>query len=282
MEFYLSILKKLKSAQKQQNDIMLISEYFQGKFSLIKNFDLMTVSLSSKEEQEIITFVDKYCQSDYPIQYFVGFELFGGLKIKVNQDVLIPRMETEEVVWELVYEIRKTFPKGSLITIADICTGSGCIVVLLDYLLKDDYKVKFYATDISGAALDVALENFKKYQIECEIYEGNLIDPLIQAKIKTDIIISNPPYIPFNDEVQENVRKYEPNIALFAEGYGLAMYDQILEKCNLILNEKKIVCFEIGYNQGDLVYKRALKLKFAKDIVIIKDMNKNERIFIMR
>lgn len=271
------IKKKLVVGNKQINDILLIEKYFQDKYGIETGLDNNQFLF---HEKEIIEFVENYCSNEYPLQYLVGFEYFGKLKINVNKNVLIPRMETEEVVWEFVKKIKENYPKGSRIRIADICTGSGCILVLLNEILEEDYDLVLYASDISNEALQVAKRNFKENNMSVKIYEGHLIEPLRRDGIVVDCVISNPPYIPRDDEIANNVEKFEPHLALFAEENGLIHYNEIMAKIDSIV-EEGLLCFEIGYDQGAELRRYGSNLKFIKKTDIINDMNNKNRIALM-
>lgn len=271
------IKKKLSGSNKQINDILLIEKYFQDKYGIEADLDNDQFLF---HKREVLEFVENYCADDYPLQYLVGFEYFGKIKIIVNKNVLIPRMETEEVVWEFVKKIKENYPRGSTIRIADICTGSGCILVLLNKMLREDYELVLYASDISNEALQVAQENFKENNMSVETYEGHLIEPLRRNGIVVDCVISNPPYIPRSDEIADNVEKYEPHLALFAEENGLIHYNEIMDKIDTVI-EEGLLCFEVGHNQGAELRRYGSNLKFIKKTDIINDMNNKDRIALM-
>lgn len=262
----------LKENKKPINDYKLIEMYFE-QLSKEKN--------QSINEEYMIEFVEKYAKGDYPLAYLIGFELFGNRKIFVNNNTLIPRMETEEVVHVFIEELKKKYPQNSNIKIADICTGSGCIIVLIDELIGDYYNIEYYASDISIEALKVAKKNFETYKIKVNLFNGDLLKPLIQNKIKVDAIISNPPYIDINGPVDENVVKYEPHLALFAPNNGMECYYRILNDIDKVLNKNGILSFEIGNNQKMLLQKVLTKLHIFSKTDIIKDISGNDRIAIM-
>ena len=207
----------------------------------------------------------------YPIQYLMGYTYFYGLKIEVNPNVLIPRSETEELV-DLV--LKDNIDKDNLV-IADIGTGSGAIALSLKSKRKND---KIFACDISMQALNVAKKNAKNLDLKLEFIQGNLLDELISKNIKVDIIVSNPPYIAEDDlEVADMVKKYEPNLALFAKENGLACYKEILEKCSKVLNKKGKIYFEIGYKQKDDILQIISSLYPNSKVEVFKDIYQNDR-----
>lgn len=280
MLVYSEIKKILEENKKELNDFKLITEYFRIKWNKKENFDLYFDEISEDERKEIIKFIENYANNDYPLQYLVGFEYFGNIKINVNSNVLIPRMETEEVVLKFVECIKKKYTKNEEIIIADVCTGSGCIIILIDKLLKD-YKLKFHAVDISNQALMVAKKNFETHNIVVETHLGNLLEPLIEKKIIVNTIISNPPYISKTGIVENNVIKYEPEIALFAEDSGFYFCNKIIQEYENVIQGQGLVCLEIGYDQGSKLFLNAKNRYPNNKIDIIKDMNTKDRILLM-
>lgn len=208
-------------------------------------------------------------KNNIPVQYIVGNVNFYGLKINVNENVLIPRFETEELVSRTYKYILKYFSKD--IKIADIGTGSGCIAITLKKKLPDS---KVVAVDISDKALDVARNNALENNVEIEFLLGNLLEPIYE---KQDILISNPPYISEDEEIEDIVKNNEPNIALYASNKGLEFYEKILSSCVNYLNKKNLLAFEIGALQGEMVKKIALKYFPQSVIKIEKDLQNRDR-----
>ncbi len=173
------------------------------------------------------------------VQYIVGDVDFYGINLNVNPSVLIPRFETEELVFK-VLELAKNFDNPR---IADIGTGSGAIAIALKKKLNCD----MVATDISEEALNVARENALKNDVSIDFRLGNLLEPLDG---KFDIIVSNPPYIAYDEEIMEIVKNNEPHIALYADNDGLYYYEEILKNIRNITKDKYLICFEIGATQG--------------------------------
>ena len=192
-------------------------------------------------------FVDKFklmiksIKEDMPIQYLLGYTSFYGYNFKVNKDVLIPRFETEELVDKTKEYITKYFKDD--LSICDIGTGSGAIAITLKKLFPNSSVT---AVDISKKALKVAKDNAKELETDINFVEGNMLDNL---ESKYDLLISNPPYLAKDDEIEEQVIKNEPHLALFGGDDGLKFYKEILSKAKRFLNDKSILAFEIGYNQ---------------------------------
>jgi release factor glutamine methyltransferase len=208
-----------------------------------------------------------------PVQYIVGNVDFYGLNFKVNESVLIPRFETEELVEKTIGYIKRVF--NHKVDIVDIGTGSGCIAISL----KKNIECTMDAVDISTDALNVARYNANKLEADINFYDGNLLNPLTK---KYDVIISNPPYIGKDEEIMGIVRNNEPHLALYADNGGLKCYEEILSNSPKYLNSKSIIAFEIGENQAKPIKEIALKYFFDADVFIEKDLQKRDRfIFII-
>ncbi len=180
----------------------------------------------------------------YPVQYLIGNVYFYNSIINVSENVLIPRPETEYLVEKTVKYAKKRFNKK--INIIDLGTGSGCIAIAL----KKELNSEISAIDISKDALDLAKLNARKNNVDINFYNIDITKPL---KNMYDIIISNPPYIPKDGYVAENVLKYEPHIALFADDEGNYFYKQIIKNNLNKLNKNGFMAFEIGDNEDKLL-----------------------------
>jgi len=220
-------------------------------------------------------FVDKFkliiksIKEDMPIQYLLGYTSFYGYNFKVNKDVLIPRFETEELVDKTKEYITKYFKDD--LSICDIGTGSGAIAITLKKLFPNSSVT---AVDISKKALKVAKDNAKELETDINFVEGNMLDNL---ESKYDLLISNPPYLAKDDEIEEQVIKNEPHLALFGGGDGLKFYKEILSKAKRFLNDKSILAFEIGYNQKEHIFKLVDKYFPKAKKICIKDFNDYDR-----
>ena len=207
-----------------------------------------------------------------PVQYIVGNVDFHNYNFIVNKNVLIPRRETEELVDYTIKYIKNKFNKK--ISILDICTGSGNIAITLNKELDSEV----YATDISKKALDVAKKNATINNADINFINTNLFDGINH---KFDLVISNPPYISYDEEVMDIVKNNEPNIALYADNNGLYYYEEILKNIKNILNDKYLIAFEIGENQFSDI--KDMKDKYLPDssIELKKDMQgRNRMVFI--
>lgn len=253
---------------------------------------LYLLELSNKEahnlyteyDQEIPTDIEiayetgiKRLESGEPLGHVLGFEWFYGYRFKVNEHVLIPRPETEELVANVLAAYDEHFG-GQDITVADIGTGSGAIAISLK---KEEAHLHMMATDISEKAVEVAQENAKENEACVAFLVGDMLEPLIERNIKLDILISNPPYIPCDEEMEHSVVDYEPHVALFGGGDGLKFYRIIFEHAKKVLKDKAFMAFEMGYNQKEALCAEAMNYFPDAKIEVIKDMSgKNRMLFI--
>lgn len=203
-----------------------------------------------------------------PVQYIIGNVNFYGNIIEVNKNVLIPRFETEELVEKTIAKIKNKFNKK--VNILDLCTGSGCIAITLKKELLSDVT----ASDISHDALDLAKSNALKNNVNINFIESNLF---LNINDKFDVIISNPPYIAHNEEIDEIVYNNEPHLALFALNDGLYFYEEILKNSRNYLNDNFIIAFEIGYTQGDKIISLVNKYLKNVNVSVEKDLQGRDR-----
>lgn len=226
----------------------------------------------AKQVKEFEKYLDLFWNTDLPVAYIVGFEYFLGNKIIVNQDTLIPRFETEELVLNLEKRIRQKYQSGTKLAIADVCSGSGVIGVSLYNRLKDDYKITVNFVDLSSAALAVTKLNAEAYNLDYTVYCGDMAVPLKEQNLKFDIVVSNPPYISYDEKVQESVIKYEPSLALFAEDEGLALYKTLINDIIEITKERFCLMLEIGETQVHALNSYLLEIH-GFEFEVIKDIN---------
>lgn len=228
--------------------------------------DLFKINEITEEQFKLYKETLEKRVSGIPFSYITGEKEFMKLMFKVNENVLIPRPETELLVEEaLKYNVKN---------VLDMCTGSGCIAVSVAFYNK---KANVTAVDISQDALKIAQENATKNGVNVKFVCSDLFTNITE---KYDIIISNPPYIETKtiDNLDLEVRK-EPHIALDGGIDGLYFYRNICENAHKYLNENGVLMFEIGYNQGTTV-SEILKNNFYKNIRIVKDLSGNDRICI--
>lgn len=204
-----------------------------------------------------------------PVQYIIGNVDFFDLNLNVNKNVLIPRFETEELVEKLIKYTNMFFKEN--IKILDIGTGSGCIALTLKSKLKNSIVD---ASDISETALDVARENAIKNGLNVNFIKSNILENI---KENYDIIVSNPPYISYDEEIMKIVKNNEPHSALYADNNGLYFYEEILKNASNYLNNKNIIAFEIGEKQGLKIKNIALNYFPNSKVLIEKDMQGRDR-----
>ena len=208
-----------------------------------------------------------------PVQYIVGNVDFYGYLLDVNRNVLIPRRETEELVEEVIKRV-KSFDNP---TIIDVGTGSGAIAISL----SKELNAHVYASDISDDALVVAKRNASKNEANITFFQGDMLKPYIESNVKVDIIVSNPPYIKENEEIEEIVKNNEPHLALYAKNDGLEFYESILKDAKCILKDKYLIAFEIGYEQAEDIKMLAIKYLGNVNVEVKKDLSfKNRMLFV--
>lgn len=213
-----------------------------------------------------------YIVDEIPIEYILGYTYFYGNKIKVNNNVLIPRDETEELVEKALGYIKS----GD--KVLDLCTGSGAIAISLK---KEKSDCEMTASDISFKALEVAKDNAKENGCNIEFVEGDLLYPFVIRNRKFDVIVCNPPYVS-NDFEINNIVKHEPGLALFADNNGLENYEIIIKNLTKVLNEKGVILFEIGYDQKDSILKICEDNLKNYDAVCYKDISGNDRMVVIK
>ena len=226
----------------------------------------------SQEDREQLKAIQDQLLAHKPAQYIIGSSDFHGLNLKVDERVLIPRPETEELV-ELILSEN---PETSLFVL-DIGTGSGAIALALANS-RPDWQIT--ASDLSRDALSLAAENAQSCGLSLTFVQSDCLDA-IQGKF--DIIVSNPPYISEadKDEVGLNVLASEPHMALFAGENGYAIYRKIAEQAGDYLTEKGKIYLEIGYKQGDGVVDLLKQFSPQKRIRVLKDQFGKDRMVAM-
>ncbi len=209
----------------------------------------------------------------YPIQYLIGDVDFYGHQILVNENVLIPRFETETLVDKTIKYIDKLgLDKASVL---EIGTGSGCISIALK---RNQPSLEITAIDISRKALTLAKKNARINKTKINFIQKNLFK--FNLVNNYDVLISNPPYL-IKGEVVDGKTNYEPNIALYADKTGLNFYIEIFGIAKEVLNKKFLIALEIDEDRAAEVKKQALKNFPKSKIKIEKDLNqKNRYVFV--
>ena len=212
-----------------------------------------------------------------PLGHVTGFEWFSGPRFTVNEDVLIPRPETEELVANILAAYDECFD-GQDVDVIDVGTGSGAIAIALR---KEEAHLQVTASDISEQAVAVARKNAADNAADVTFLTGDMLEPFIEAGIRCDILVSNPPYIPVHEQMEHSVVDFEPHVALFGGEDGLKFYREIFANAHRVIKEKAILAFEMGYDQGERL--RALAKEHFPDarVEIIKDLSgKNRMLFV--
>lgn len=272
---YCETVEKFKSAGIEEIDSQtkLLMEHCFG----VTNIDFVlnpNRELEADSYDYYIQCVNKRCDR-IPLQHIIGKTNFMGMDFSVNENVLIPRFDTENLV-EKVLKICE----GR--NVLDMCTGSGCIILSLAKLGKIKSGI---GIDVSEKALEIARHNKEMLSVDnVEFLQSDMFDVLEKNTYdnKTfDIIVSNPPYIPTGEieKLMREVKNYDPFIALDGKEDGLFFYRRISKEARKYLVESGVLALEIGYDQGESV-PQILKADGYKDIKVYKDLSGLDRVVI--
>lgn len=212
-----------------------------------------------------------------PMNYVLGYSYFYGYRFIVNDGVLIPRPETEELVGLILSEYDRHYA-GKQIRLCDVGTGSGAIAIALK---KEEDRLDVYASDISREALAVAEKNAEVNGCEVRFLEGSMLEPYIEEGIRVEILVSNPPYIKTIETIEDSVFDYEPHVALFGGKDGLFFYRQILENAAKILEPHGLVFFEMGYDLKESLSDLAKSCLPDAKISVFRDINGKDRMMMI-
>ena len=269
--YYASELEKIYGSDESDALIMILLEHY---FSIDRVKIAMDPELRlSESEMLTLHFAVKELLKNKPVQYVLGETEFCGMRFLVNENVLIPRPETEELVNQLVS------CSVSQSAVLDIGTGSGCIAISLAKLLKDSVVT---AVDVSEKALEVAKKNAEANGVNVQFVLDDILNPQNPELVENqyDIVVSNPPYVCENEksEMRANVLDYEPSSALFvSDNDPLIFYRKILEFTQKALKPDGEVWFEINEKFGTEMKDLCLE-KGYKNVEIIKDFRERDRI----
>lgn len=213
-----------------------------------------------------------------PVAYLVGKAEFYSIELDITPACLIPRPETELLVQHATEIMRERDGEQRVL---DLCTGSACIAVAL---AKNHDHARIVATDISEAALEVARQNVQKHHLsgQIELCQGDLLDP-VTGKV-FDMIVSNPPYVSDSEfeQLDRNVKAYEPKLALQAGPAGLDFYRRIFGQLSSFLKPEAVLLLEIGRSQGPAVQDLLQQEGLFGDIKVLKDLQGHERLVIAK
>lgn len=216
----------------------------------------------------------------YPLQYILGKWEFMGINFKVNENVLIPRQDTEVLVVKVLNLIQEEYKNYDSIKILDMCTGSGCIGISLAKLCK---KAEVTAVDLSKEAIMIARENAKLNEVtNIHFIESDLFKTFTSYNDQEpfDIIVSNPPYICSKEieSLMTEVKNFEPRMALDGDEDGLVFYRRIVEESNPYIKKGGHLAFEIGWNQAEDV-KELMRSRYD-NIEVVQDLASLDRVVV--
>lgn len=229
--------------------------------------------LSAEQFEQLAQYVQQHIDG-MPVQYITHHEEFYGRDFYVDEAVLIPRPETEELVHYALQRMKQLFATGH-VKLADIGTGSGAIAISMK---KECPALDVTATDISPAALEVAKKNAETHEADITFLQGDLTAPI--ADKNWDVVLSNPPYIAESemDVMDDTVIQHEPHTALFADENGLKLYRKLAENLPAMMNRPGLIGVEIGYLQGPAVAGFFRQHVDNAKVDIVKDMFGQDRI----
>lgn len=270
----------LKQGGIEPNEAKIEAKMLVMHFCRLSDKDLIFNS-EFEENKELIISAKLRAEKRIPIQHIIGLAYFMGENFTVNENVLIPRDETEILVRKALEKINIKKEKGNKgLKVLDIGTGSGCIACMIAKLTD----AQVLGIDISTEALQIALDNSSKLGLfNKAIFRKSNLFSNIRKEEKFDVIISNPPYIPICEKqyLQKEVQ-FEPELALFAtDEKGIEFYKEIISQAKDYLTQDGVLLFELGINQSNQV-KTLMEDYNFKDIEIIKDLAYIDRVIVGR
>lgn len=266
---------KLKPVYEHREAVAITNWVLEELTGLQKSERLVHKEKALTAEQESL--LKEYCaqlQGHKPLQYILGHTSFMKMDFFVNESVLIPRPETEELVDWIVQSIRDRNKKYHIL---DIGTGSGIIAVSIKKLLP---LAEVQATDVSISALNIARKNAATNQTDIHFQQADILNENTwQAFTVFDIIVSNPPYVRLSEknEMDNHVLNYEPHLALFVDDEDpLLFYDKIARFARMHLNDKGLLYFEINESLGDQTV-QLLEQNGFSEVILKKDFQGKDR-----
>lgn len=223
--------------------------------------------------------IEAHALTGVPIQHLIGFAPFYGEEFLVNEHVLIPRFETEELVERAAVYLESLTDQKEIVVV-DAGTGSGVIGIILKRLFPE---MTVYGTDISAQALEVAERNANRLGADVQFLQGDFLLPLLKRGICPDVLVSNPPYIDRSetDMLSDTVKKFDPDVALFADEKGLNAYRTILaQAAQFPQSALRAVFFEIGALQAGAVSEMVQAVYPSGGVDVIKDLAGRDRIVV--
>ncbi|MCR4562931.1 MAG: peptide chain release factor N(5)-glutamine methyltransferase [Bacilli bacterium] len=275
-----------------------ISEAIKTAYEETKEYGVMPVDLrllimhneGLKEQIDVLANKDKPLEhydlfreqverlkNNEPVEYIIHEASFLERRLYVDENVLIPRGETEELIANLTEIIDDYYDARNYLVCADIGTGSGCIAIgIKDYFPN----WLMLASDISPKALEVAKKNFQNCGINVTTYEGDALEPYIKANVAIDVIVANPPYILNKEDAQASVRDFEPASALWLDKEN-SVYEKIFRDCHKVKKDGLLMIFEISPDLED--YLKDLMKTYLTNYTykFMKDLNKMTRFLVV-
>ena len=269
-EVYNKALEEGKGHNVLSNDVRILIAHIQGYAEPID-----TLLYRDDEFKNLPLFKTYFARllKEEPVEYIINEAKFLGSQFYVDRRVLIPRLETEQLVSKISEKVSEYYDPRNYLVVADIGTGSGCIAITLKTMFKNWLLT---ASDLSKDALDVTKINIERYGGGIRTLQGKSLDPYIENRMNLDIIISNPPYILNKDEVQASVRDYEPESALYLDKEN-SVYEEIFRDYKKVKKGSLLMCFEIGYDLEE--YLTELMKKYLEDYEyeFVKDLDDRTR-----
>ena len=269
--FIASLLPMYDAAESENFFYLILENKHQLKRTDLALQPELTFSITALEDWN---FILEQLKQEIPIQYLLGTAHFYGLELEVNENVLIPRSETEELVDWIINDL-KTLPSTNPVKILDIGTGSGCIAIAL---AKNLSQASVFALDVSEKALITATKNAALHQAKVVFIQKDILK-CVDLEQQFDLIVSNPPYVRQLEkaEIKKNVLNNEPHLALFVEDHdALLFYKKIARLAQKNLTENGRLYFEINQYLGKEMMALLENLNF-KNVVLRKDIYGNDR-----
>jgi release factor glutamine methyltransferase len=269
-------MKECRKANKEDSAIKLLALEISG-LDGSQFYAKYDEEISAEMKDNIERAFHQYITLNIPVQYILGYSYFYGRKFIVDSRVLIPRPETEELVG-LVLQHYDTLFESKQVKLVDIGTGSGAIAITLNL---EEPNLEVYAADISDDALEIARKNQDILSSNVVFSKSDMLEEYINQGMKFDILVSNPPYIPEEEQVDSLVKDNEPHIALFGGDDGLKFYKEILKNANRILNTPNFIAFEHGFDKKEEMIQLAKKY-FPNGVVeVIQDIFGKDRMTVI-
>lgn len=275
-ELWAAMRYEMEQEGLDQSAARFILEEVYGTCSFSTILTKMSETVQPAEKERAERWMRRYVGGE-PLQYIFNEAHFYGYPLYVDEAVLIPRPETEELVHYVLEHVRPHYPNGA--RMADIGTGSGAIAIALQ---KEWPEASVVATDISEEALAVARRNDETYKTSIDFRRGDLLEPL--AHETYDIIVSNPPYIAVDEkgEMTQSTIDYEPDLALYSEEDGYSHYRQLFEHVARVVAPDGWVIVEIGHRQAERVRALAEQHVAPCSVEVVQDMSGKDRIVVVR